>query len=75
MRRQQVVCVSWGQGCFRKNLHISGTESKLFFLQGVNRNTPKLQGGKNVLTQIFIRKSLILLLGVLGSVTYLVNFN
>jgi len=36
----------WGQGCFVENLHIIGLESKLFFLQGVNRNSPKLQGVK-----------------------------
>jgi len=40
----------WGQGCFVENLHIIGLESKLFFLQGVNRNSPKLQGGKDILT-------------------------
>jgi len=32
----------WGQGCFVENLHIIGLESKLFLLQGVNRNSPKL---------------------------------
>jgi len=46
MPRQRQACVKWDQGCFRKNLHISGTESKLFFLQGENRNSPILQGVK-----------------------------
>jgi len=36
----------WSQGCFVENFHIIGLESKLFFLQGVNRNLPKLQGVK-----------------------------
>jgi len=41
------------QGCFVENLHIIGLESKLFFYKGVNRNSPKLQGGKDILTLFF----------------------
>ena len=37
--------VRWPQGLKLKNL-IIGLESKLFFLQGVNRDSPKLQGVK-----------------------------
>ena len=37
------------QGCFVKNLHIKGLEST-FFLQGVNRNSYKLQRCKDILT-------------------------
>jgi len=33
-------------GLFQKNLQITGLESKLFFLQGVNQNSPKLHGIK-----------------------------
>jgi len=50
--RQQHECVRWDKGCFRKNLHISETESNLIILQGENRNSPKLQRGKNILNQI-----------------------
>ena len=40
-----------GQGWFLENLHFSWLESKQIFLQGVNRNSPKLQGCKDILTQ------------------------
>jgi len=43
--RQQVAYVSWGQRYFRKNLHISGTESKLFFLQGGKPEHAQITGG------------------------------
>ena len=42
------------QGCFVENLHIIGLESKLFFLQGVNQNSPKLQGSKDILTLVLV---------------------
>ena len=31
------------EGCFMENLHIIGLKSNYIFLQGVNRNLPKLQ--------------------------------
>ena len=36
-----------------KESYFTGLESKLFFLQGINRNSPKLQGGKYILTLDF----------------------
>ena len=39
----------WGQRCFVETLHIIGLKSKLFFT-GVNRNSPKLQEGIDILT-------------------------
>jgi len=36
------------QGQKSKNLHITGLESKLFFYGGVNQNSLKLQGGKDI---------------------------
>ena len=35
---------SRGSGAKIKESYFTGLESKLFFLQGVNRNSPKLQG-------------------------------
>jgi len=45
MPRQRQACAKWDQGCFRKNLHISGTESKLFFLQGGKPKLAYITGG------------------------------
>ena len=38
------------QGWFLENLHFSRLESEHFFLQGVNHNSSKLQGCKDILT-------------------------
>jgi len=43
-------------GVFCENLHIIGLESKLFFYRGENRNSPKLQGGKDILTLYYNRR-------------------
>ena len=43
---------SHGSGAKIKESYFIGLESKLFFLRGVNRNSPKLQGGKSELAQI-----------------------
>jgi len=56
--RQQVECVTWGQGCFFWRISIfQGWNLNKISYRGVNRNSSKLQEGKDILTQYLIDKN------------------
>ena len=45
--RQQFCTVTWVKGKIKESWNLN------FFLHGVNRNSPKLQGNKDILTLFF----------------------